>query len=228
MKIIYSNIKRAVFLDRPNRFIANITIDGKEEVCHVKNTGRCKELLLPNAEIYVQHSTSPGRKTAYDLIAVKKGERLVNIDSQVPNRVVEKWLEEKNPFGKITYIKPECKYGSSRFDFYFEAEGQRAFAEVKGVTLENDGVVSFPDAPSERAVKHIKELISAAEQGYKCYVIFVIQMNNVRYFTPNYQNHRQFGEILKTAADKGITVTAIDSIVTQNSIEAGSFVEVVY
>lgn len=224
----YKNILKAEFIDRPNRFIANILIDNQKQVCHVKNTGRCRELLTDRAEIYVQQSDNPDRKTKYDLITVKKGSRLVNMDSQAPNAVVGEWLIQKQPFGKITYLKAEQKYKNSRFDFYFETESHKAFVEVKGVTLENDNIVSFPDAPSERAVKHLKELMEALDEGYKCYVVFVVQMKDVLYFTPNYENHREFAETLKLAAEKGVTVTAVDCEVTPHSIIAGNPVEVRY
>lgn len=224
----YNNILNAEFIDRPNRFIANILVDNQKQICHVKNTGRCKELLTHRAEIYVQQSNNPQRKTKYDLIAVQKGSRLVNMDSQAPNAVVGEWLTQKEPFGKITYLKAEHKYKNSRFDFYFETEAQRAFVEVKGVTLENDNIVSFPDAPSERAVKHLKELMEALDEGYKCYVIFVVQMKDVLYFTPNYENHREFAETLKLADEKGVRVFAVDCYVTPASITAGDRVEVRY
>lgn len=222
----YNNIIKATFLNRPNRFIANILVGEKEQICHVKNTGRCKELLTDNAVIYVQQNNNPNRKTKYDLIAVEKGNRLINMDSQIPNKVAYEWLIEKEPFGKITYIKPETKYKNSRFDFYFETKSEKAFAEIKGVTLEKDGIVLFPDAPSERAVKHLNELSEALSDGYKCYVIFIIQMDNVSYFTPNYQTHKAFGETLKKVQEKGIIITAIDCLVAPNSINYNQIIPI--
>ncbi len=222
----YNNIYSGIFLNRPNRFIANIIINGKEEVCHVKNTGRCGELLIQGAEVYVQKCENPDRKTLYDLIAVNKGGRLINMDSQIPNYAVKEWLLEKQPFGKITNLKPEKKQGNSRFDFYMETENEKAFIEVKGVTLENDGVVSFPDAPSLRAVKHLKELCMLKEQGYGCYVIFVVQMEGVKYFMPNEQRHAEFARELKTAYEKGINIIAMDCKVQPDFIKINQAVEV--
>ncbi len=222
----YKKILKASFIERPNRFIANILLNGEKQVCHVKNTGRCKELLVPDAEIYIEESDNPNRKTRFDLITVKKGNRLVNMDSQAPNKVAAQWLEQNRPFGQITYLKAEYKYKSSRFDFYFETENQKAFAEVKGVTLENNNVVSFPDAPSQRAVKHLNELMSALDEGYKCYVIFVVQMKDVAYFEPNYENHPEFAETLKLAREKGVEVVAFDCRITPSSITPGDLVEV--
>ena len=170
----YENIKKAKFINRPNRFIAHIEIDGKEEVAHVKNTGRCKELLTEGATVYVSESDNPERKTRYDLVKVIKGDRLINMDSQAPNKIFHEWVKKGNLFKNITLIKPESKYKNSRFDFYIEADGKKIFVEVKGVTLEDKGVVRFPDAPTERGVKHINELISALEDGYEAYIAFVI------------------------------------------------------
>lgn len=228
IRLKYENIYRANFINRPNRFIANILLDGQMQVCHVKNTGRCRELLTDNAVIYVQKSDNQSRKTKFDLIAVEKGDRLINMDSQIPNRVAEEWLREKEPFGGISYLRSECKYKSSRFDFYFEMGNEKCFAEIKGVTLENNGIVSFPDAPSERAVKHLRELMEALDEGYRCYVIFIIQMYGVKYFIPNYENHREFGETLKMAVEKGVRVLALDCRVGTDFIEAGDYVEVKY
>lgn len=214
----YNNIYPAVFINRPNRFIANIEIDGAEQVCHVKNTGRCGELLVDRAEIYVQKNDNPSRKTMYDLIAVKKGNRIVNMDSQAPNYLVKEWLLEKNPFGKITYLKPEQKCGNSRFDFYMETENSRTYIEVKGVTLENNNVVSFPDAPSQRAVKHLKELCELKTRGYDCYVIFVVQMENVKYFRPETQRHEEFAQALIEANNCGVRIMAVDCRVEKDFI----------
>lgn len=222
----YQNIKPAKFLSRPNRFIANIEINGKKEICHVKNTGRCKELLIPNASIFVQEVDSEHRKTKYDLISVYKGEKLINIDSQAPNKVFYEWLQNSNFFGNISLIKPESKYKNSRFDFYLETSKSKIFIEVKGVTLEEEGVVLFPDAPTERGVKHIIELSQCLKDGYEAYIVFIIQMQDVLYFTPNSKTHKAFAEQLKNAAEQGVKVIAIDSVVTETSIGARDFVEV--
>lgn len=224
--MIYENIKKAKFINRPNRFIANIEIEGKTEVCHVKNTGRCKELLIPHATIYVQEFDGRNRKTKYDLISVYKGNRLVNIDSQVPNKVFHQWVPESHFFKDITLIKPETKYKNSRFDFYMETDSSKIFVEVKGVTLEENGVALFPDAPTERGVKHINELISSIGEGYEAWIVFIIQMKDIQYFTPNAKTHKAFGEALKNAKRYGVNIIALDSHVTKNSIKAGNLVEV--
>ena len=215
----YSNIRRATFLRRPNRFIAHIEVDGREEVCHVKNTGRCRELLTDRATIYVEHHDNPKRKTKYSLIAVEKGDLLINMDSQAPNKVVGEWLLEKEPFGKVKLLKPECTYGSSRFDFYLETEAEKIFIEVKGVTLEEAGIVSFPDAPTERGIKHLEELCACVEAGYKAAVIFVVQMEGMQHFEPNDKTHPQFGEALRQARKAGVQVLAYECKVTPSSLE---------
>ena len=215
----YSNIQRATFLRRPNRFIAHIEVDGREEVCHVKNTGRCRELLTDRATIYVEHHDNPNRKTKYSLIAVEKGDLLINMDSQAPNKVVGKWILEKEPFGKVKLLKPECTYGSSRFDFYLKTEAEKIFIEVKGVTLEEAGIVSFPDAPTERGVKHLEELRACVEAGYKAAVIFVVQMEGMQHFEPNDKTHPQFGEALRQARKAGVEVIAYECKVTPSSLE---------
>ena len=214
----YNNIQQATFLRRPNRFIAHIEVDGKEEICHVKNTGRCRELLADRVTIYVQHHDAPKRKTKYSLIAVEKGDLLINMDSQAPNKVVGEWLRESEPFGKVKLLKPECTYGSSRFDFYLETETEKIFIEVKGVTLEEDGVVRFPDAPTERGVKHLQELCACVEAGYKAVVIFVVQMEGIKYFEPNEKTHTQFGETLRQAQMRGVQVLAYECKVTPSSL----------
>lgn len=224
--MIYQNIKQAVFIDRPNRFIANIQIDGKLEVCHVKNTGRCRELLIPNTKVLVQECDTKNRSTKYDLIAVWKGERLINMDAAAPNKVFAEWVLSGNMFHNITKFKPEQRFGSSRFDFYMEADNRSAFVEVKGVTLEEDGVVRFPDAPTERGVKHLNELIACLEQGYDAYIVFIIQMKNVRYMEPNKVTHPAFGDALKAAANAGVHVLALDCLITENSIAAADPVDV--
>ncbi|MBQ5312747.1 MAG: DNA/RNA nuclease SfsA [Oscillospiraceae bacterium] len=224
--MIYKNIQKARFLSRPNRFIAHIDIDGKTEVCHVKNTGRCKELLTENATVFVQESDNPNRKTKYDLISVLKGEKLINMDSQIPNKVFGEWAQTSGFFGDIKLLKAEKTFENSRFDFYIETDNDKIFVEVKGVTLEQDGVVMFPDAPTERGVKHINELCRCIDNGYKAYIFFIIQMDNIKYFTPNRKTHPQFAEALKAAAEKGVGVYALDCKVNENSIVADKFVEV--
>ena len=222
----YDNIHEAVFLDRPNRFIAHILLNGQKQVCHVKNTGRCRELLLPGAEIFVQHSANPARKTAYDLIAVRKGERLINMDAVAPNRVFGEWLSAGGPGYVPELIRPECVHGDSRFDFYFEHGGRKAFAEVKGVTLEDDGVVRFPDAPTERGVKHLHGLIRCVQEGFEAYAVFIIQMKGVKYFEPNRATHPEFAEALIQAAQAGVKLIALDCDVEKDSLRAGDQVEI--
>ncbi|MBP1925191.1 sugar fermentation stimulation protein A [Sedimentibacter acidaminivorans] len=224
--MIYNNIKKAKFINRPNRFIANIEIDGKNEICHVKNTGRCKELLTDNATVFVEEFDSSTRKTKYDLISVYKGERLINMDSQVPNKVFHEWVKNSGLFENITMIKPEYKYGNSRFDFYIETIDKKIFVEVKGVTLEENDVAMFPDAPTLRGLKHINELINSVEDGFEAYVVFIVQMKNIKYFTPNNKTHMEFGEALVLAKSKGVNILALDCEVTKNSIEARNFVDV--
>ena len=225
--MIYDRMVPGTFLERPNRFIAYVEIEGRKETVHVKNTGRCAELLQTGVRVYLQESENPGRKTKWDLIAVEKGSRMVNMDSQIPNKVVKEWLEAGHLFENITRIQPEVTYGNSRFDLYVEADGKRIFIEVKGVTLEQDGVVRFPDAPSDRAVKHVEELKAAVKEGYEAYVFFVIQMKDVRYFTPNMDTHPAFGEALRDAARAGVHVLAYDCEVSSDRIAIADKVPVV-
>ena len=222
----YENVKKAKFISRPNRFIAYIEIDGKTEVAHVKNTGRCRELLVPDAEIYVQEFDNTARKTKYDLIAVKKGDRLINMDSQVPNKVFGEWVQNGKFTDGVTLVRPETFYGDSRFDFYIEAGDRRVFVEVKGVTLEENGIVRFPDAPTERGVKHLRELTRAKEEGYEAFVAFIVQMDNVSYFEPNDATHLEFGQALREAARNGVSVIALSCHITPDSIEAVKEIEV--
>lgn len=228
MAIKYKNICQGVFKSRPNRFIANVEIEGKPIVCHVKNTGRCKELLTPDAVVYLEMSDNKNRKTLCDLIAVEKGNRFINMDSQVPNKAVEEWIKSGGLLGENPKVKPESTFGNSRFDFYVESENsdRKAFVEVKGCTLEIDGVCKFPDAPTERGVKHIQELEKCIASGFEAYIVFLIQMNEVKYFTPNYETHKAFGEALKHAKEKGVTILAFDSIVTPDSIQLNEPVEI--
>ena len=209
----YNRVVPGVFLKRPNRFIAHVCIHGKEEVCHVKNTGRCKELLVSGCTVYCAVSDNPNRKTKFDLIAVEKkvesSTLLINMDSQAPNAAVKEWLASgASPFGQIDLLKPECRHGNSRFDFYLECNKRKIFIEVKGVTLEDDGVVLFPDAPTERGVKHVHELIQCHGEGYETYILFVVQMERARYFTPNRKTHPQFADALSEAKQAGVELLA--------------------
>ena len=213
----YGKMVPGVFLARPNRFIAHVQIDGREEVCHVKNTGRCRELLPPGAEVWCQESDNPARKTKYDLITVKKGDRLINMDSQAPNTAAREWLLAGG-LGEISELRPETVHGDSRFDFSFMKDGKRCFLEVKGVTLENDGVCAFPDAPTERGTKHLRGLTRAAEEGFGSYVLFVVQMENVRYLYPNDATDPAFGKTLREAAEAGVKILAMDCRVTPGSM----------
>ena len=216
--MIYENIVQGRFIDRPNRFIAHVEIDGEELVVHVKNTGRCKELLVPGAVVYLEKSNNPSRSTAYDLVAVEKGDRIINMDSQIPNKVVAEWLENGIFLHDLVSLRPETTYGNSRFDFYAETKTEKVFIEVKGVTLEENGVVRFPDAPSERALKHVEELIKAKEEGYRAIIFFVIQMKGVKWFTPNVDTQPEFGEALAQAKKAGVEIYAYDCKVAPDSI----------
>lgn len=220
----YSNIYKGTFIERPNRFIAICEIDGKEEICHVKNTGRCRELLVKGTTVYLEKSSNPNRKTQYDLVSVEKNGKLINMDSQIPNYVVAESLDKI--FNGITYVKQEYKYGNSRFDIYIETKTEKIFVEVKGVTLEADGVVRFPDAPTERGIKHLKELQKAVEEGYRACVVFLVQMQDVKYFEPNYETHPQFASELKKAHEKGVEIFVYDCIVTPDEIKLNKSVKI--
>lgn len=222
----YKNITKGYFLSRPNRFIAQVEIDGEIHTVHVKNTGRCRELLTPRAEVFLEKSDNPGRKTLYDLISVKKGNVLINMDSQAPNKVVEEFLKVGGVFGDLEMLKPESVFGSSRFDFYGVHGGKKFFMEVKGVTLENDGIASFPDAPTERGIKHLNELVQAVSQGYEGYVFFVVQMKGINFFTPNDITHKAFGDALREAKSKGVNVLCYDCNVTENQLEISQEVKI--
>lgn len=223
----YERIQKGKFRERPNRFIAYVEINGKEEVVHVKNTGRCAELLVKGVDVYVQKAENQERKTKWDLIAVEKGERMINMDSQVTNHVVKEWIEAGNLYKDVTLVKSEVTYENSRFDLYVEADGKKCFIEVKGVTLEQDNIVRFPDAPSERAVKHVKELIKAKKAGYEVCVFFVIQMKGVTYFTPNTDTHQAFADALIEASSSGVEIRAYDCNVTKDKIELSEQVDVI-
>lgn len=213
-------------MERPNRFIARVETESGVETVHVKNTGRCRELLRKGAQVFIERSDNPKRSTAYDLIAVRKGERIINMDSQAPNKAVAEWLRGGFLFPDVKLVRPETEYGRSRFDFYVETENDRIFMEVKGVTLEEDGVVRFPDAPSERAVKHVEELAAARREGYRAVVMFVIQMEGVKYFTPNRDTHPLFADALCGAAKEGVEVLAYDCVVTPETMRVNRPVEV--
>lgn len=217
----YGKILPARFLSRPNRFVARVEAEGEELVCHVKNTGRCRELLVPGATVWLEESPNPSRKTKFDLIAVEKGDRLINMDAQAPNKVFGEWAAAGGFREGLTLLRPETTYGSSRFDFYWESSKGRGFVEVKGVTLEEDGVVRFPDAPTLRGVKHLDELVKAHEAGYEAAVCFVIQMEDVRWFAPNDVTHPEFGQALRRAAQAGVEILAMDCAVTPQSLTIG-------
>ena len=221
----YENMVLGTFLARPNRFIAHVRIEGREEVCHVKNTGRCKELLTPGAQVWCQCADNPNRKTKFDLIAVQKGDRCINMDSQAPNVAAKEWLLAGG-LGQISGLKGEYTHGDSRFDFSFMKEGKRCFLEVKGVTLENDGVCAFPDAPTERGAKHLRGLTRLAQEGYGAYVLFVIQMADVAYIHPNDATDPNFGKALREAAAAGVQVLAVDCEVGESTMKIRKSVDV--
>ena len=220
----YKKVVKGEFISRPNRFIAHINIDGTMHTCHVKNTGRCKELLVPGATVFLEESNNPNRKTKYDLIAVFKGDTLINMDSQAPNKVFYEWAKE---YFKPDFIKPEFNYKNSRFDCYMEVGSEKIFVEVKGVTLEDNGVASFPDAPTERGIKHLLGLSDAVKNGYTCYVFFIVQMRGVHHFEPNYERHKEFAEVLKFAKDCGVKILCLDCNVTPDSLTANDFIDVI-
>lgn len=222
----YDNITKGKFIVRPNRFIAHVEVNEKIEICHVKNTGRCKELLIPGVTVFLQENDNPKRKTKFSLIGVIKGERIINIDSQIPNKAVQEWILKGNLFNEVTLIKPEKTYKNSRFDFYVETKEKKVFIEVKGVTLEENNVVRFPDAPTERGVKHINELCDCIKEGYEAYIVFVIQMKGVSYFEPNDETHKEFGDALRRAKKLGVNIIAVDCEVEEDSIEIADYVEV--
>ena len=221
----YKAVVPGTFLSRPNRFIAHILIGGKEEICHVKNTGRCRELLVPGAEVWCEVAQNPQRTTKFDLITVKKGHRLINMDSQAPNQAAREWLE-KGGLGEISRLKAETFHGESRFDFSFVKDGKPCFLEVKGVTLENGGICAFPDAPTLRGAKHLNGLAQAAKDGYGAYVLFVIQMTDVQYLHPNDATDPAFGKALREAYDTGVTVLAMDCAITPDEMVIQNPVEV--
>ncbi|MCM1123070.1 MAG: A/G-specific adenine glycosylase [Eubacterium sp.] len=224
----YKEIISAKFIERPNRFIAYVDIAGERSKVHVKNTGRCRELLRDHAQVYLEKSNHPERSTAYDLVVVEKDGRLVNMDSNAPNKVVGEWLEAGGLYQDISLVRPETTFGNSRFDFYIESvSGAKAFIEVKGVTLENDNVAAFPDAPSERAVKHVEELIEAHRQGYETYLIFIIQMKGIKWIEPNWMTQPAFGEMVRKARSAGVHLLAYDCLVSVDSLVMDAEIPVV-
>lgn len=224
----YHNLISGKFIKRVNRFIAHVLVDNAEQIVHVKNTGRCKELLIPGVDVILEKSNNPGRKTQFSLIGVYKGNRLINIDSQVPTQVVFEALASGaiQELGTVEKIKKEVTYGSSRFDIYFESGGKQGFIEVKGVTLENAGVAMFPDAPTTRGARHVYEMIEAVKNGYAGYIFFLIQMKEVGYFTPNKHTDPEFTKALSLAAKKGVKILAYDSIVSRDAILLGDKVDI--
>ena len=218
----YPNIRAGTFLARPNRFVAQVEVEGNLQVCNVKNTGRCRELLVPGCRVYLVDSHNPVRKTRFDLVAVEKegpaGPLLINMDSQAPNKVFGEWASAGGFRPDLTLLRPETTYGSSRFDFYWESPSKRGFVEVKGVTLEEDGVARFPDAPTLRGVKHLEELAAAKAAGYEAAVCFIVQMEGMRYLEPNDATHPQFGDALRRAAEAGVEVLAMECAVTPEEL----------
>ncbi|MDD2481952.1 MAG: DNA/RNA nuclease SfsA [Lutispora sp.] len=227
--MIYNDTKEAIFIKRPNRFIAHVLLDGKEEIVHVKNTGRCREILIEGTKVILEASKNPNRKTAYSLIAAYKGDMLINIDSQIPNAVVFEGIKQNriSIISDVKYLKREVTYGNSRFDMYFEKENSKGFIEVKGVTLEENGLAMFPDAPTERGRKHLIEMGHAVLHGYEGYIIFLIQMKGVQAFSPNFIMDPKFSEELKCCVDKGVKVLAYESIVLKNEISISQEIKVI-
>ena len=213
----YQNMVAGQFLSRPNRFIAHVIINGQQEICHVKNTGRCRELLPKGAAVWCQRSDNPNRKTKYDLITVQKGSRLINMDSQAPNGAAREWLL-RGGLGNIEDLRPETFHKDSRFDFSFHKDGKQCFLEVKGVTLENDGICAFPDAPTQRGTRHLQGLTQAVKEGFGAYVLFVIQMADVAYLHPNDATDPAFGQALRDAAAAGVKILAMDCCVTESTM----------
>ncbi len=214
----YKRVIEAVFKDRPNRFIAYCDVNGQSVKCHVPNTGRCREILIPGARCFLSVSDNPLRKTKYDLIAVYKNDLLINIDSQAPNAAFKEFIPSSGLFGNDPVIRPEYTHGDSRFDFCIEDGGKTSFVEVKGVTLENDGICSFPDAPTERGLKHIRGLMGALDEGYDCYIAFIVQMKGMRCFEPNYGTHEEFGFALEEGHRKGVRILVYDCVITPDSM----------
>lgn len=222
----YKNTVRAEFCDRPNRFIAHVKINGVMETVHVKNTGRCRELLVPGYPVILEKSDNTARKTAYDLISVCKEGRWINMDSQAPNQAAAEWIQGGGLFPEEVSVYRERKYGNSRFDIYVESPERKAFIEVKGVTLEENNIVRFPDAPTERGLKHVEELAECMQDGYEAYLLFVIQMKDVRKFQPNWNTHHRFGDALKAAREAGVRILAMDCMIGEDFMRIQDPVEV--
>ncbi len=214
----YPNISPAVFRERPNRFVARCEMEDQLLTVHVKNTGRCRELLIPGARVWLTKSQNPARKTAFDLVTVEKGARLINMDSAAPNAAFGEFARSGLFLPQTEAVRSEVRYGASRFDFCLQAGGQTHYVEVKGVTLEEDGIVRFPDAPTERGIKHLKELQAAAAAGFGAHVVFVIQMAGVRHFEPNDRTHPAFGAALREASQNGVSIHAYACAVTPDSM----------
>lgn len=224
----YDNVTEAIFIKRPNRFIAHVLLDGVKEIVHVRNTGRCKEILTPGTKVILEKSKNENRKTRYSLICAYKGDMLINIDSQIPNAVVYEGIKNKkvHELSNVCSLKREVFYGNSRFDIYFETQNHKGFIEVKGVTLEENGVAMFPDAPTERGAKHVREMVKAVQEGYKGYIFFLIQLKGAKYFTPHEKMDKEFASALKYAAENGVKVLAYDSLVTEDEIVLRNKVDV--
>ena len=222
MPVTYPNIVSAIFISRPNRFVAHVLLEGKEEIVHVKNTGRCRELLVPGARVYLTKSDNQNRKLAYDLVAVEKetenGTLLINMDSQAPNAAAEEWIKSCGMFSSGAKVRREVTFGASRFDIFVSDGDRKAFVEVKGVTLEHGGIASFPDAPTERGVKHIEELTACINAGYEACILFVVQMKGISLFRPNDETHAAFGNALRRAGMLGVNILVYDCIVTPDSM----------
>lgn len=222
----YNAVSKAIFIARPNRFIAHVELNGQLTVCHVKNTGRCRELLLPGTEVGVQHMPSPDRRTAYDLISVRKGDRIINMDATAPNRAFGEWAAAGGFMPDVTMIRPETTHGDSRFDFYLETPAKRIFVEVKGVTLEDDGVARFPDAPTLRGVKHLRGLIQCVQEGYEAWAVFIIQMNDIKWMEPNRRMHPEFADALREASEAGVRLLALTCDVDWDSMAIADPVDI--
>lgn len=214
----YGQVEKARFLERPNRFVAWVELEGRRQICHVKNTGRCRELLVPGCAVYLEKARNPDRRTPYDLIAVEKGDKLINMDSAAPNKVFGEWAAQSGLFGPAPLIRPETVHGDSRFDFYIESQGRRIFAEVKGCTLEDQGRCLFPDAPTERGLKHLNGLIRCVEQGYEAMAVFVIQMEGARSFSPNDAADPAFGQALRRCRQAGVEILALECRVSPGAV----------
>ena len=223
----YENVSQAIFIDRPSRFIAKVELNGVVVDAHIKNTGRCKEILVPGACVHVALAKNPDRATKYDLICVTKEDRLINIDSQAPNRVFFEYLQSGQFIDGITHIKPEFKHGASRFDFYVEARERKVLIEVKGVTLEKDGIASFPDAPTDRGIKHLNHLANSIKDGFEAHVVFIIKMQDITHFEPNNAIQPEFAQAVKNTQTQGVKIHAYDCLVTPTTLNINKPVKVI-